>query len=132
MLRHVEPTCWWSESRVGAAACLVMLVLLAPLMRAQSNTIRSIRTVGTSIEITVSSPQEFNVRDEVVVLQVGAQVFSTSRSPDSGDTHTLIFVLTTAQFDQVSTGDPVSVGWGSDGSSDRRDFGTLDKSILDR
>jgi hypothetical protein len=108
------------------------LILLASGLHAQSNKIKSIKTVGSNIEITVQSPQGFDVRDEVVVLQIGAYTFSVSRSPDSGDAQTLIFVLTTAEFSQLSSGDPVSVGWGSDGSSNRKNFGTLDKSILDK
>ncbi len=132
MLRRGESGQLLRRTWLRAAASLVVLGLLAPLARAQSNTIKSIKTVGSNIEITVNGPRQFDVRDEVVILQVGPQIVSTSRSPDNGDTYTLIFVLTTRQFDQASTGDPVSVGWGSDGSSDRRDFGTLDKSILDK
>ena len=117
---------------LSAAAGVVALVSLELPVRAQSNAIQSIKTVGSNIEITVKSASQFDVRDEVVVLQIGSQDFSTSRSPDDGDTSVLIFVITPAQFDQTSTGDPVSVGWGRDGSSDRRDFGTLDKNILDK
>ena len=117
---------------LSAAAAAVALVSLELPLRAQGNAIQSIKTIGSSIEVTVKSANQFDVRDEAVVLQIGSQLFSTSRSPDDGDTSVLIFVMTPAQFDQTSTGDPVSVGWGSDGSSDRRDFGTLDKSILDK
>ena len=115
-----------------ALTCAFALALMGQAVYAQSNTIKSIQTAGSNIEITVQSTQGFDVRDEVVVLQIGSYTFSVSRSPDSGDTQTLIFILTTSEFAQLSTGDPVSLGWGSDGSSNRKNFGTLDKSILDK
>lgn len=118
--------------RSARAIAIWALAVLAPGLYAQSNTIKSIQTVGANIEITANSPQEFDVRDEVVALQIGSQVFSNSRSPADGDTHTLIFVLTQAQWDSLATGDAVAVGWGSDAASNPRNFGTLDKSLLNK
>ena len=116
----------------AGAIAISALAVLAPVLRAQSNTVKSIQTVGANVEITVQSAQEFDVRDEVVALQIGSQIFSNSRSPADGDTHRLIFVLTQAEFDSLATGDVITVGWGSDAASNARNFGTLDKSMLNQ
>lgn len=108
------------------------LAVVTPILHAQGNTVKSIQTVGATVEITVKSAQEFDVRDEVVTLQIGSQTFSNSRSPADGDTRTLIFVLTQTEWDSLATGDAITVGWGSDAASNPRNFGTLDKSILNK
>ena len=108
------------------------LAVLTPVLYAQSNTVKSIQTVGANVEITVKSAQEFDVRDEVVALQIGSQIFSNSRSPADGDTHSLIFVLTQAEWDSLASGDAITVGWGSDAAGNPRNFGTLDKSMLNK
>ena len=109
-----------------------LLAVFVPAVQAQSNTVKSIQTAGSNVEITVKSGPEFDVRDEVVTLQIGSKNFSNSRSPADGDTHVLIFVLTQAEWDSLNTGDPITVGWGSDASSNPRNFGTLDKSLLNK
>ena len=106
--------------------------LFAPSLAAQNNTIKNIQTVGANVEITVNSGQEFDVRDEVMTLQIGSRNFSNSRSPADGDTHTAIFTLTQSEWDSLSTGDGVAVGWGADASGNKRNFGTLDKSRLNK
>jgi hypothetical protein len=65
-------------------------------------------------------------------LQIGSRNFSNSRSPADGDTRTAIFTLTQPEWDSLSTGDGVAVGWGADASSNKRNFGTLDKSRLNK
>jgi hypothetical protein len=118
--------------RWAGAIAIWALAVLAPVLCAQSNTVKSIQTVGANVEITVKSVQEFDVRDDLVALQIGTQNFSNSRSPADGDTHTLIFVLTQAEWDSLATGDSITVGWGSDAASNPRNFGTLDKSMLNQ
>ena len=116
----------------SAAILVLTLTVLAPALPAQSNGVKSIQTVGANVEITVNSAQEFDVRDEIVTLQIGSRNFSNSRSPANGDTRTLIFTLTQPEWDSLSTGDAVAVGWGADASSNSRNFGTLDKSQLNK
>jgi hypothetical protein len=116
----------------SAAIFVLSLILLTPGLLAQSNGVKSIQTVGANVEITVNSAQEFDVRDEVVTLQIGSRNFSNSRSPSDGDTRTLIFTLTQSEWDSLSTGDAIVVGWGADASSNPRNFGTLDKSRLNK
>jgi hypothetical protein len=116
----------------SAAALMLVLSVLAPGLLAQGNALKSIQTVGANIEITVNGAQEFDVRDEVVTLQIGSRNFSNSRSPANGDTHTLIFTLTQSEWDALNTGDTIAVGWGADAASNPRSFGTLDKSQLNK
>jgi hypothetical protein len=116
----------------SAAIFVLSLILVTPGLFAQSNGVKSIQTVGANVEITVSSAQEFDVRDEIVTLQIGSRNFSNSRSPSDGDTRTLIFTLTQSEWDSLSTGDMIVVGWGADASSNPRNFGTLDKSRLNK
>ena len=85
--------------RLAGTIAIWALAVLTPVLYAQSNTVKSIQTVGANVEITVKSAQEFDVRDEVVALQIGSQIFSNSHPPADGDTHTLIFVLTQAEWD---------------------------------
>jgi len=105
----------------------------------QGNVIRSIRAVEAStslqgrpgIEIELSSDQAFPVRNELVVLRIGEQEFSVSRYP-TGDTHALVFTLTPEEFDKTANGDGVIVQYGRGEAQEQWDFGTLDKSRLQR
>ena len=115
-----------------AGILIAGLILFVPALHAQNDTIKSIQTVGTNIEITVKGAQEFDVRDEIVTLQIGTRNFSNSRSPADGDTHILIFTLTQSEWDSLSSGDAVNLGWGADASSNRRSLGALDKSQLNK
>ena len=114
-----------------ALAALACLLVFAPAAQG-NNTIKKITTVGQTVEITVHSPIQFDVRDELVVLIIGDQEFTISRSPEDGNLNELIFVLTLDEWNQVATGDPVSVQFGQDDTPDKRNFGTLDKSLLNR
>ena len=110
---------------------IFVFALFIPALHAQ-NSVKNIRTAGANIEITVNSPQEFDVRNEVLTLQIGSRSFSNSRPPSDGDTHTAIFTLTQTEWDSLSTGDAIVVGWGADASSNSRSFGKLDKSQLNK
>src|SRR5262249_12686037 len=116
-----------------APVAVTCLLFFAPAAAPQgNNTIKSIATVGQTVEITVDSTIEFDVRDELVVLVIGDQKFTTNRSPEDGNLKELIFVLTLDEWNQVATGDPVSVQFGQDDPSDHWNFGTLDKSLLNK
>jgi hypothetical protein len=71
-------------------------------------------------------------RRKAVVLGIGKMDFLLGRYAGDGDTHTLIFTLTPEEFDQLSTGDPISVRYGRDieTSYDQRAFGPIDMSQL--
>ncbi len=123
-----------ARGRVSSLAlvALACVVFFAPATAQGNNTIKSITTVGQTVEITVNSTIPFDVRDELVVLMIGDQEFTTSRSPEDGNLNELIFVLTLDEWNQVATGDPVSVQFGQDDTTDRWNFGTLDKSLLNK
>ena len=122
--------------------CLGLLLLLAALgtglraSAADTNGIKSI-TTGTlsgkpTIEITLTSTRPFTVRDEGLLLQVGANTFTLSHSPTNGSLNTIIFALTPSQFAATNTGDPVTAYFESDAptSPDAWQFGKFDKSLL--
>lgn len=85
------------------------------------------------VEIEVQSDREFPVRNELVMLRIGAQQFMLSRYSENGDTHTLIFTLTLDEFAKTSSGDLLTVQYGNDPNpAERWDFGPLDKSLLNQ
>ena len=78
-------------ARISALALVALACLLFFAPAAQgNNTIKSITTVGQTVEITVHSTIQFDVRDELVVLLIGDQEFTTSRSPEDGNLNELI------------------------------------------
>ncbi len=115
---------------VGLASLLFLPLAASP--QQPVNTIKSITTVGQTVEITVNSTKQFDVRDELVVLMIGDQEFTTSRSPDDGRLNELTFILTLDEWSQVATGDPVIVRFGQDNAPDHWDFGQLDKTLLNK
>lgn len=123
-----------ARGRVSSLALVVLACLLffALATAAQgTNTIKSIIAVGQTVEITVNSTIQFDVRDELVLLIIGDQQFTTSRSPDDGSLNQLTFILTLDEWNQLATGDPVIVQFGED-DDNPQSFGTLDKSLLNK
>jgi hypothetical protein len=104
-----------------------------------SGVIVSIRSVMASdalggqpgIEIELFSTDEFPVRDQLMVLQIGAAQFLLSQYPN-GDLNTVTFTLTEYEFAGVASGDPVTVQYGLGMPDEFWQFGNLDKSILDQ
>ncbi len=103
------------------------------------NVIKRIRTVPRAgvlqgqrgVEIELYSSRAFTVRNELLVLRIGAQQFRASRYARGGDTHTVIFTLPFEAFTQAVSGDPVIVQYG-DEPANAWNFGRLDKSRLDK
>ena len=132
-----------SSLRLGGPALLLGLLALllavggaSRASAADTNTIKGIATVTmpdiTQVEITLTSTRQFDVRDDILTLQIGTTTFTLSRSPDDGSLNTVIFALTPAEFAATKTKDPVTVYFGSSSptSADAWNFGTLDKSLL--
>ena len=95
--------------------------------------LRDLLSRRPAIEIEVRSERAFPVRNELTVLRIGSREFTLSRYPESGDTHVLIFTLTVDEFAATSAGDPVVVQYGDvPQSSDRWNFGSLDKTLVDK
>src|SRR6266852_3960738 len=110
-------------------------------MRVHVGTIVSIRRVASSdalggqpgIEIQLFSDDQFPVRDQIMVLQIGARQFFLSGYPN-GDLNTVVFTLTEEEFAAVSCGDPVIVQYGLAPSDEVWQFGnqafTCVRSVL--
>jgi len=128
---------------------LGLVLWLVPLTAQKDvNVIESIRTVKTAtatgivevVEIAVSSTRDFRVGALPNVLRLGNTEYGISRSPDTGpDTGTLkklIFSVPADDFrseQKIPNGAGVVVQYGTgDGGSDRRDFGALNKNLLDK
>jgi len=79
------------------------------------------------VEIELISQEPFPVRNALPVLRIGKQEFLLSRYPESGETTRLIFTLTRQEFDQVSSGDEVSLQYGRGRADTVWTFGRLDK-----
>jgi hypothetical protein len=92
----------------------------------------SIRSIESSdalggqpgIEIQLFSDDAFPVRDEIMVLQIGARQFFLSSYPNV-DLNTVLFTLTEDEFAAVSCGEPVIVQYGIATSDEVWQFGNL-------
>src|SRR5262249_34983649 len=99
------------------------------------NSIKSMRSVTLAsgqpeVDIVFTSNREFLPQGEMLVLRVGNQEFTNSRYPSSGETTTVTFTLTAADFALVSQGDPVVVQYGSGAGAAAWNFGHVDKNML--
>ena len=133
---------WCAQRRIGLL--LACLIASPALMDAQdTNTVKSVRTVNSTVEIELESSKEFPIRNEVVVLRIGKTEISRSKSPKSGSLKTLIFMLTPAEFEQLKDGDQMIVTYGRDNDEvtamsgrsahdPRWDFGKFSKALLGR
>lgn len=72
------------------------------------------------VELEFTNAQSFPVMNELPVLRVGNREFNLSRYPDTGETTSLIFTLTRAEYEQLKEGDDVTVQYGSGESANRR------------
>jgi hypothetical protein len=72
-----------------------------------------------AVEVELTSPEPFPVRDALLELQIGDSVTSTfSRYADNGDLHTVIFRLTADQLAAVSPTDAALVRFDPGGPPD--------------
>jgi hypothetical protein len=110
---------------------LLSLIGLPALATAQPevNVIKSMKTVSTGVELQLTSSRSLGVRNALVVLRIGTQKFTKSRSPEDGSLNTLIFTLTSEEFARTAPGDRI---WVQYGNGPGWDFGTLDKRLLDK
>jgi hypothetical protein len=84
-----------------------------------------------AVEIEVTSDRNFPVRNELQVLRIGQREFRQSRYPSNGDTKRLIFTLTDAEFNQISSGEETLVQYGRGNNSTLLwKFGAINKSML--
>jgi hypothetical protein len=76
------------------------------------NHVGSIQAVGSNIEITLTSSRKFPMRAALPTLVIGTQRFEGSRYPADGSMSTLIFILTSSEFQALADGAPMSVDYG--------------------
>jgi len=110
---------------------LLSLIGLPALATAQPevNEIKSMKTVGSEVELQLTSSRSFGVRSALVVLRIGTQEFTKSQSPEDGSLNTLIFTLTSDEFARLAPGERVIVQYDNEPGWD---FGALDKCLLDK
>ncbi len=151
-----RPLAW---SRVLLPAALFGLLPLAA-SAAPTNTVESIQTVQTQVlpppasksqadksktasfaaplttyNITVTSTDDFPMTDSIITLSIGGKEFTSSAYAPGGAMNSLVFSLTRAQFQSLSTGDKITLYYGADNAAlpaAQWNFGTLDLSRLDK
>jgi hypothetical protein len=107
---HLGAIGWWTAG--------VRIVLGPDAAPALDGTVRFTCVTPSSgsdlprIEVAVTSARSFPVRDQIVVLQVGAARSLLSRYPADGDLHTLIFTFTPEELASVRAGDAMLVSYG--------------------
>jgi len=100
-----------------------------------NNSIKSLRSVTlaggqSGVEIELTSNREFLPAGEMLILRIGNTEFSASRYYASGETTSLIFSLSAAEFAGISQGETVVVQYGSGNGAVAWNFGHVDKNML--
>ena len=102
------------------------------------NNIRRIRTIDRGdgrpvIEIEFESNTEFEVGNEILIVQIGKKEFLSAGSPD-GTHDRLVLRLTPEQFAKLNEGEPVIIkqGRGARALRGGRKFGQLNKGMMDK
>jgi hypothetical protein len=130
-----------ANSDLGGAAAVLSALPTAdtPLDTGPStndtNSVKSMRSVTlasgqSGVDIEFTSNREFLPQGEMLVLRIGNMEFADSRYPVSGETTTVTFTLTAAEFALVSQGDRVFVQYGSGEGASAWSFGRMDKNML--
>jgi hypothetical protein len=105
-----------------------------PAPRVHAGAITSLRRLpavpqlrgASGVEIEITSPEVFTVRNAMLTLRIGEKYFTLSRYA-GGDLRRVVFSLTDAEFASVSPGDPMTVQYGTRPMGDIWDCGRLDK-----
>ena len=100
-----------------------------------SNSIKSLRSVTfangqSAVEVSLTSNREFLPAGEMLTLRIGNREFSNSRYNSSGETSTVIFTLTPAEFAALSQNEDVVVQYGSGTGTAAWNFGRMNKNML--
>ena len=115
---------------------IVLLLLTSPLLalaqNANNNKINSLRSAGSMVEVELTSPDEFTVRDALIQLHLGDRTYMLSRAPANGSLNTIIFLVPADEFaTAIRDGDLVRVDFrGAEEYGQHWDFGTLNKGQL--
>jgi len=98
-----------------------------------TNSVSGMRSVTlasgqSAVDIELTSNREFLPQGEMLVLKIGDREFTNSRYPASGETTTVTFTLTAAEFGQVSQGETIVVQYGSGEGAALWQFGRIDRN----
>jgi hypothetical protein len=103
--------------------------------KSDNNQVKAIRQTSgingaTDVEIELTSNREFLPQGELLVLRIGSQEFTASQYLQNGDTGTVIFTLTSAEFAQLEDGSTLTVQYGLGHDDPNWRFGRLNKGQL--
>jgi hypothetical protein len=118
---------------LASAAVVFLLVGSALAQGKQPNAVAGLKAVnaGETYEVTVNSSEPF-LRSDLPVLKIGNQEITISRAPDDGSSDSRIFIVDAEQFRKIKSGDKVVFQWGRGEGRKQLDFGTLDKTRLQK
>ena len=118
---------------LASAAVLVLAVGSALAQGKQPNAVAGLKAVngGESYEVTVNSSQPF-LRSDLPVLKIGTQEITISRAPEDGSSESRIFIVNAEEFRKMKSGDKVVFQWGRGEGKEQLNFGTLDKTKLQK
>jgi RNA polymerase sigma-70 factor (ECF subfamily) len=94
--------------------------------RAARNTVKIRNAADGKVDIELTSDRAFPVVGAFPVLHIGTEKSQMSRYGDGGQTTTLIFTMSAAEFARTKNGDRIRVKYEPD-SQGHWDFGKLDK-----
>lgn len=104
-------------------------VAMQPGVLAPSGATLAVRRSGGTVEIEVQSPAGFSPHAFDPVLRVGGAEFRNYRfSPTVGE-FGVVFTLSSAEFDSLADGAPITVGFGPNVSA-AKVYGTLNKGAM--
>ncbi len=116
-----------------ASAAVLVLAVGSALAEGKPNAVAGLKAVngGESYEVTVNSSQPF-LRSDLPVLQIGTQEITISRAPEDGSSESRIFIVNAEEFRKMKSGDKVVFQWGRGEGKEQLNFGTLDKTKLQK
>ncbi len=116
-----------------ASAAVLVLAVGSALAEGKLNAVAGLKAVngGESYEVTGNSSQPF-LRSDLPVLKIGTQEITISRAPEDGSSESRIFIVNAEEFRKMKSGDKVVFQWGRGEGKEQLNFGTLDKTKLQK
>lgn len=118
--------------RPGAAVEVREVAYLSGVRRGVGSAAPGDRLAGEEVyELVVRTRERFPARNELPLLRVGERVFDLSRYPDSGETDTLLFRISRADFNALPDGAEVSLSYGTQGHGPSYSLSRLNKAAME-
>lgn len=97
------------------------------------NRIAAVRAQPSNeVEVELASQFAFPVSDDLARLRIGARDVLLSRYTDDGDTHRIVFKIRPEELAAIPDGAPMKVRYGEDVANYEWDFGTFQRSAIQR